>query len=97
MMKTIKEIVETTIRNDERAGKDDAYLYSCVCKEYLKNREIEITPEINTALNLISETVHLGLPNYETVRRARAKLQSDCVSDEDRKKHSDCRSIKKCA
>lgn len=73
----MKNIVEELLENDLETRKDDAYLYSCACKEYLMRNNIDITPEIASMLNVFSNSVVLKLPNYESVRRTRAKLQSE--------------------
>lgn len=81
----MKNIVEELLEKDIETRKDDMYLYSCACKEYLIRNNIEITPEIETMLNVFSNSVILQLPNYESVRRTRAKIQSENPSLVDEK------------
>ena len=75
-LKTTTNIVKHILEADERARNNDGYLYFKVldfCGQrdgvsYIQMTICEFLPHVNS----------LGVPNFETVRRTRQKIQQHC-------------------
>lgn len=73
-LKSTAKLVKSILETDEKSRNSDDYLYYLVCKEVLKKRGIDIkTIPFETAL--LWRNVY-NFPPFETVRRARQKLQA---------------------
>lgn len=74
-MRNTKNLVRTALETSKNARNSDNYLYYMVCKAIMQARGVDIeTVSFREGLLLRKQ---YGLPNYETVRRARQKLQQD--------------------
>lgn len=75
-LKSTAKAVKFALENDVKARNSDDYLYFIICKEKLSEIGVDIK-------NLSLETALLWrkvykLPAFETVRRARQKVQAEC-------------------
>lgn len=69
------KLVQTILEEDERARNSDSFLYFKVLKEVGMLYGIDID---NIAVSqFLLNMRQLGFPNFETVRRARQKLQAE--------------------
>lgn len=74
-IKSVAKLVKNALETDDKTRNSDDYLYYFVCREVLKNKDIDIkTIPFETAL--LWRNVY-KLPPFETVRRARQKIQSE--------------------
>lgn len=71
-LKTVKEIVKTFLINDERARGDDDYLYACVLCRFLDKPLCEVSLK-----DFFLNRKKWGIPSFESVRRARQKVQEE--------------------
>lgn len=71
-LKTTQKMVRTVLEKDKEARNDDMLLYLQVCNVCLKDAETMSLAEVMTGYK------HYGLPHFESVRRARQKLQATC-------------------
>jgi hypothetical protein len=71
-LKTTQKMVRTVLEKDKEARNDDMLLYLQVCKVCLKDAETMSLAEVMTRYK------HYGFPHFESVRRARQKLQATC-------------------
>lgn len=69
---TVKNIVKDVLVNHKQARDSDMTLYVKVCERM--NGDVLGKPFCFVLLNLKD----LNLPNFETVRRARQKIQAEC-------------------
>lgn len=74
-LKTTKKLVERTLEGNPKARNSDTYLYYVICKAILKTEGIDID-KISFKDGLLQRKQH-NLPNFETVRRTRQKLQQE--------------------
>lgn len=71
-LKRIEDIVKKVLTDDEQTREDDALLFIKVCQEL--NGAV-----LNHAFGFVLENFSTyGLPKYESVGRARRKLQAAC-------------------
>ena len=74
-LKNTAKLVKKILEKDNHARNNDDYLYYLVCKEILQKNGIDIkTIPFETAL--LWRKVY-KLPPFETVRRARQKIQAE--------------------
>ena len=66
----IADVVKDILQNDENARKNDKYLYYAVCKQLNEN---VLDQKLGDVLLTFSKQ---DLPRYESVGRARRKLQA---------------------
>ena len=69
-LEQIQERVERVLRMDPKARDNDDYLYALVCRQQMDTTRISLDAAFRNSISL-------GLPNYESVRRARQKAQRD--------------------
>ncbi len=77
-MKNIRgtaNLVFEVLLNSRAARNSDNVLYSLVCEERLKERGLTLD-QISLKEGLLAQKEY-NLPNFETVRRARQKLQAE--------------------
>lgn len=75
-IKNTSDLVKEVLKHSQKARNSDNYLYYLVCKIRLQGSGIDIDSiSFKDGLILRSE---YGLPNFETVRRARQKIQQHC-------------------
>lgn len=72
-LNTLSEMVLELLADDFKARQSDDYLYYMICKTILQKNGHDI--EQFTFSQLILSTNEYGLPKYETVSRARRKMQ----------------------
>jgi len=72
-IKTIEGKVRAILYDVPATRNDDMKLYFLVCKECVKEKHGIEDISLEYAMN---HYIELGLPNYETVRRSRAKIQA---------------------
>ena len=72
-LKTTTSIVKLVLENNERARNSDSYLYLRVLDHWGKQRDIDATQWPVEALLLYMSD--FGIPPFESVRRARQKIQ----------------------
>lgn len=70
-MRNIHNKVLVALQNDERARCDDTYLYYLICKQIIDSECMRESFE----WVLINHNL-IGLPSFESVRRARQKIQA---------------------
>lgn len=76
-LQQIKVIVHEILKDDEMSRNDDDLLYLSVIERFTKDTECPVTPySMTLAYFLINRKKH-RLPKFESVRRARQKLQKD--------------------
>lgn len=68
---TLYNVVKTILENDVKARENDMFLYLQVCK--LKNMDAVAKP----FYIVMQKAKELGLPAYESVSRARRKVQEE--------------------
>ena len=74
-LRNTKKLVRTALESSQKARNSDNYLYYIVCKAILQAGGVNIdTLSFKDGL-LQREIYHL--PNYETVRRTRQKIQME--------------------
>ena len=73
-LKNTAKAVKSALMTDAKARNSDEYLYFLVCKERLENIGIDIKT-LSFERALLWRKVY-KLPPFETVRRARQKIQS---------------------
>lgn len=74
-LKNTKKLVEKALESSVKARNSDNYLYYLICKSILKSKGVDIAA-VSLRDGLLNRKQY-GLPNFETVRRARQKLQQD--------------------
>lgn len=75
-MKHTTDIVKTVLETDEAARNSDSYLYFQVLKVISAKTEV---PFFNmTVEHFLLNMKELGAPPFESVRRARQKVQQEC-------------------
>ena len=65
-------MVRAVLEKDKEARNDDMFLYLQVCNVCLKDAETMSLAELKTIYK------HYRFPHFESVRRARQKLQATC-------------------
>ena len=75
-LKTATDIVKYVLEIDERARNDDAYLYYKVLD--VCGQRDDVSYVHMTVRDLLNHTKALGVPNFETIRRARQRIQQHC-------------------
>lgn len=65
--------VKRILEDNPKARNSDSFLYYLVCKEYLAEKGVDID-EISFSDGLLKRK-ELDIPKFETVRRARQKVQ----------------------
>lgn len=73
-LKTIKEVVMAILKDDARARNNDGILYLRVLEYYGCVNDVDINGM--TVPNFLQYREHYKLPNSESVRRARQKIQA---------------------
>lgn len=74
-LRSTKNLVRNALETSLKARNSDNYLYYLVCKAIMQTRGVNID-----ALSFRDGLLHreqYHLPNYETVRRARQKIQQE--------------------
>lgn len=84
-MEKIKSIVEISMLTDEKTRDDDFVLYASVCKHI---NPLFISMDMGTVLN---NHERLGVPSFESVSRARRKVQEENPSLRPSRNASDAR------
>lgn len=74
--KTTKALVKHILEVDERARNSDSFLYFKVLKHHANKRGIDLR-HLSVAELLLGMNIY-GFPPFESVRRARQKLQAKC-------------------
>lgn len=72
-LRNTAKLVKHALLNSVRARSSDNYLYYLICKGKLQGQGVDIS-SISFQEGLLNRSAY-GLPNYETVRRTRQKLQ----------------------
>ena len=75
-LRNTTKLVKHALLNSVRARSSDNYLYYLICKGKLQGQGIDINT-ISLQEGLLNRSTY-GLPNYETVRRTRQKIQEQC-------------------
>lgn len=75
-LSTVKELVRFVLSTDRIARNSDTYLYLKVIKQQAEQRNIDLSMVSVDSFFLCG--INDGFANYESVRRARQKLQADC-------------------
>ena len=75
-LKTIKALVKSILEVDEKARNSDSYLYLKVIKHKAVNYGIDL--QQITIVDFLSNMSNSVFPPFESVRRARQKLQEKC-------------------
>lgn len=74
-IRNTSDLVKEALIRNEKARNSDNYLYYLICKAKLKWNGIDIA-SISFQDGLIRRNEY-GLPNFETVRRTRQKIQHE--------------------
>lgn len=74
-LRNTKNLVRTALETSMKARNSDNYLYYMVCKSIMRTRGVDIDA-LSFREGLLQREQY-NLPNYETVRRARQKLQQE--------------------
>lgn len=75
-LRNTTKLVKQALSISTRARNSDNYLYYLICKGKLQGQGIDID-SISLKDGLLNRQEY-GLPNYETVRRTRQKIQEHC-------------------
>lgn len=77
-LKQTKKIVERLLITEPLTRNSDSFLYMRVLQEVakLKNQDVEMVMRMPVSMFLINQKA-LGYPPFESVRRARQKLQQE--------------------
>lgn len=73
-LREIQPLVEYQLTNNKATRADDSLLYSKVCE--MIDSDISLMP----FATVLENRAHFGIPGFETVRRARQKLQAERVN-----------------
>lgn len=73
-LKQIQQQVEDVLRMDPKARDNDDYLYALVCRAQMREKVDTTRISLDAAFK---NSIALGLPNYESIRRTRQKAQRD--------------------
>ena len=74
-LKNTKKLVRKALESSVKARNSDNYLYYLICKSVMQSKGVDISG-VSFRDGLLNRKLY-GLPNYETVRRARQKLQQE--------------------
>ena len=74
-LKNTKALVKTILEEDQRARNSDSFLYFQVLKKLGKERDFDLDFVSVTAFLL--NMAEWGFPPFESVRRARQKIQAE--------------------
>lgn len=74
-LRNTKNLVRKALESSINARNSDNYLYYLICKAIMLSKGVDIST-ISFKEGLLLRKQY-GLPNYETVRRARQKLQQE--------------------
>ena len=74
-LKVVGRLVENVLTTFPKTRNSDSYLYYIICVEILKSNGFNIKKV--TLEDALLNRKKLGLPNYETVRRSRQKVQAN--------------------
>ena len=74
-IRNTSELVRMALEANPKTRESDTYLYYVICKGLLKAKGVDIA-KISLKEGLLHRKEY-NLPNYETVRRTRQKLQSE--------------------
>ena len=79
-LKTVKQMVKKVLEEDPQARNSDNYLYA--------NISVSLNPDVAFLpfLIVLGKQEELGIPGFETVRRARQKIQAESLNLEPVKK-----------
>lgn len=75
-IKNTAKLVKKALINHPQARNSDNYLYYVICHDLLAEIGLNID-KLSLSNALLNRKVY-GLPNFETVRRTRQKIQADC-------------------
>jgi hypothetical protein len=75
-IKNTAKLVKRALTNPPKARNSDNYLYYVICYELLADIGLSID-HISLSSALLNRK-ELRLPNFETVRRTRQKIQAEC-------------------
>lgn len=75
-IKHTSKLVKKALINHPQARNSDNYLYYVICHDLLAEIGLNID-KLSLSNALLNRKVY-GLPNFETVRRTRQKIQSEC-------------------
>lgn len=86
---TAKAVIETVLTTDTKARNSDTYLYLRVFSMFALTKGIDL--ETLSVADFLRNMKEYGFPSFETIRRARQKLQAenpalaaDCFTKEKR-------------
>lgn len=92
---TVEERVLAILKKNKEARNDDMLLYVLVCRSYFNNKDNDIG-QMPFAFVMASYK-ELNIPHFESVRRSRAKIQSEhpelACSPEVRKARNRCENM----
>lgn len=71
----MKIMVNEILQMDKKSRNSDSYLYSVVCEIMAKKKGIDLSNI--SAKEFLANQKEMGMPNYETVRRTRQKVQEN--------------------
>lgn len=74
VIRQVAKLVEHILIQKPKTRNSDSYLYYTICGKKLKENGFDIS-KVTLADALLNREKY-GLPNYETVRRARQKIQA---------------------
>ena len=75
-IKHTSKLVKKALINHPQARNSDNYLYYVICHDLLAEIGLNID-KLSLTNALLNRKVY-GLPNFETVRRTRQKIQAEC-------------------
>jgi hypothetical protein len=75
-LSTVKELVRFILTTDRRSRNCDGYLYLKVIEHQAKEKKIDL--RFSSVKWFFLHSSEKGFANYESVRRARQKLQAEC-------------------
>ena len=75
-LRNTTKLVKEALLNSIRARNSDNYLYYLICKGKLQGQGLDID-SVSLKDGLLNRQEY-GLPNFETVRRTRQKIQEHC-------------------
>lgn len=75
-LKNTSKLVKKALINHPEARNSDNYLYYVICHDLLA--EIGLNIDKLSLTNALLHRKVYNLPNFETVRRSRQKIQSEC-------------------
>ena len=75
-LSTVKNLVRFILSTDRKARNSDSYLYLKVIEHQAKEKKIDL--RFSSVRWFFLNSGERGFANYESVRRARQKIQAEC-------------------